>query len=69
MRLGIAAMPMVGAGSPLVTIVLEGDEGAGGRTVDDREPSLGHLPGMIAAGATPAILERGAARRRGSRAV
>jgi hypothetical protein len=38
-------MPMVRGGGALVAVVLERDEGARGRTVDDREPSLGHLPG------------------------
>jgi hypothetical protein len=38
-------MPVVGAGGSLVAVVIEGDEGAGGRTVDDREPSLGHRAG------------------------
>jgi hypothetical protein len=43
-RLGVAAVAMVGAGGALVAIVIEGDEGTGGRTVDDGQPSLGHPP-------------------------
>jgi hypothetical protein len=41
-------MTMVWGGGALVAIVFEGDKGARGRTVDDREPSLGHLGRMIA---------------------
>jgi hypothetical protein len=36
---------MIGAGGAFVPIVVERDEGTRGRTVDDREPSLGHLAG------------------------
>ena len=48
-RLGIAAMTVVGAGRTLVAIVLERDEGAGRCTVGGGEPSLGHLARMIPA--------------------
>src|SRR5439155_10789017 len=41
-RLGIAAMAMVRAGRPLVTVVDEGDEGTGDGAVDRWKPSLGH---------------------------
>jgi hypothetical protein len=37
-------MPVVGARGALVAIILERDEWTRGRTVDDREPSIGHRP-------------------------
>ena len=42
MRFGVAAMAVVGSARPLVSLVLEGDEGAGRRAVDDRKPSVDH---------------------------
>jgi hypothetical protein len=41
-RLGVAAVAVVGARGSLIAVVIEGDEGTGGRTVDDGQPSLGH---------------------------